>query len=145
MENQISIGFNSVPLFHCFTCQGIISPTASNCRFCGAPVDYEAASSAASQQARINKAINRARALGILAGLLPLFFLLSFFVLLGSPAFLALLAVFPMLLALWWIRYGTLSTEDRDLKKARGITLIALAFWGAVVAVYLAGPLLWWR
>jgi hypothetical protein len=142
MENEISIGFNQVPLFPCFTCQGIISPTASNCRFCGAPVDYEAARSAAGQQARANQALNRAKTLGILAGTLPMFFLLSFFALLGSRAFLALLVVFPMLLGLWWIRYGTLSTEDRGFKKARGISLIALAFWGAMAAVYLAVALL---
>ena len=138
MEKEISIAFNHLPLFACFTCKGIISPTASSCRFCGAAVDYDAARSAAGRQARINQAINRAKILGILTVALPVFFLLSFFLSLSSRAFLALLVVLPMLLALWWVLYGAISTEDRAFRKARGLTLIAGAFWGAVAAVYLA-------
>ena len=131
MANEIAVGHNHLPIYSCFTCKAFISPTASNCRFCGVPVDYEAARSAADQQARLNQAASRAKALRGLRGAFVLLFLLSLIVRRGPRTSLVLLVVLSMLLAFWWIRAGS-STANRDFRKARSPIFLALTVCGGM-------------
>ncbi|MCU1268556.1 MAG: hypothetical protein JWM21_4874 [Acidobacteria bacterium] len=127
VQSEIPYILEHLSLFPCFACREIISPTASNCRFCGAPVDYDAARFAAEQQTRLQQAKNRAKALRLLSGAFLVFLLFVLIAWRGPRTSLALLAVLPVLLAVRWIRPGNSSGGNRDFTKMRGHTLLALA------------------
>jgi len=87
---------------------------------------------AADQQARLNQAGSRAKALRGLLGAFVLLFLLSLIVRRGPRTSLVLLVVLSMLLAFWWIRAGNSSTANRDFRKARSLIFLALTVCGGM-------------
>lgn len=134
MANGLSItfGLNETKIFECPNCKQTIDTSAPQCRFCSALIDPEAAQSAASTMARINRACSDASYLKIAAGALPVFIVLifvPFLTWLGGFGSLFLLYAIPIGAVVWGIRFWSIKTEDPDFRRAkRTVLTVGTAF-----------------
>lgn len=127
-------------VFQCQNCREFINTSMSNCPYCGVAINFEAASAAADNQAKVAKACSDASYLKIMARAQVAFFLISWIPIIGGFAgwgFLFLLIVLPVLLVRWWVKYRNLQTADSDYKKAKRDTIIASVVWSALVVLWL--------
>jgi hypothetical protein len=118
----------------------------SSCRFCGAPVDYVAAQSAADLQDEINRACSDGNYLFIVARAMIVMYLISWIPVIGGVGgwgFLALLVAVPVMAIRWWVKYRKIQTVDPDYRTAKRRTIISIAIWGGMVIVWLIGAILY--
>ncbi len=111
----------------CSACGQTINTSMTQCRFCGEPLDAEAAAIAADQFALVNQAISDASFLRIMAGTEMTFFVLRFVPFLaglGGLGYLVLLLALPGMTARWWLRFGKLSSSDAEFIAARQNSLL---------------------
>ena len=123
--------------FPCPACSRIINESAENCRFCGTPVDREAAIAAADIQGRVNRACSDASYLRTVAVALFVFLGLSFIPLipLVGLGYLITFVVLAVLLMRWQLKYRNIPTKDSDYDKAMGQRNLAFILWIAAIAV----------
>ena len=131
--------------FPCQNCKEIINDSMTSCRYCSAPVDPQAAASAAALQARVNQACSDASYLKTAALVMWAFLGLSFvpFVPLVSWAFLVTFVAVVVLIVRWQLKFGRIKTEDPDYPRAkRSKNLAALLWLGALFLDFIIRPLL---
>ena len=122
----IDIGGN-LGIFECPKCKQTIDASASQCRFCSAPIDPAAAQVAAEKMAKINQACSdasflRTAAISILAFIVIMF--IPFITLLGVCGYYFLLFAVPFLSIRWWIRNHAIQTDDPDFRRAKLTVII---------------------
>lgn len=128
-------------IFECPNCKQTIDVSASQCRFCSAPIDPAAAQVAAEKMAKINQACSdasflRTAAISVLAFLVIMF--IPFITLLGVCGYYFLLVAVPFLSIRWWVRNHAVQTDDPDFRRAKWTVvvisvLILLPWMNAVV------------
>lgn len=130
----------SLQTFQCRNCLEIINPALTNCHYCGAVVETDAAQT----EPTLSQAAGDARILKLLARAELVFFVLSFFPYLSFAffGFLILLAGVPALCVRWWIKYRKLRSVGREYENARGDAVAAALLWSGVIAVWLAASVL---
>jgi hypothetical protein len=124
MSDGFTIGAASYAstLFPCPKCNETIDNTAATCRFCGQPVDHEAAVQAAELLSRINQAVSDASYMKSCALALPVFFVLRYVIFLsglGGIGFVGLSIALPIWALRWWLKYGKIKTNDAEFNRAR--------------------------
>ena len=68
----------------------------------------------------------------ILAGLVIAFFALSFIPFLGIVGVFGywfLLVAVPVMEVRWWVKFGTIRSDDPDFRRAKRAMLIAVGIW----------------
>jgi hypothetical protein len=138
MSDGFTIGaaMHAPTIFECPHCKETIDSTADSCRFCGAKVDHEAAQQAGVLMARINQACSDASYMKSTAVSIPVFFVLRFIPfasMLGGVGFIGLSFVVPIWAVRWWLKFGSIVSDDADFRKARSTVKIA----GILVSVVL--------
>lgn len=131
--------------FRCQNCKETINATTPKCRFCGTPVDRQAAVAAGEIQGRVNRACSDASYLKAAAMVMWALLGLSFIPIIpavGWGFLLTFIAVLVMLI-LWHIKFGDLQTGDEDYPQAKRDKNLALALWLAAIPVgFVLKPLL---
>jgi hypothetical protein len=117
--------------FPCPNCKEIINDSVMSCRYCGAPVDPQAAAEAAASQARVNQACSDASYLKTAALVMWAFFGLSFvpFIPLMFWAFVVTFFVVLVMIARWQLRFGRIQTDDPDYPRAKRSKNLAFLLW----------------
>ena len=131
--------------FPCPNCKEIINDSMASCRYCHAPVDPQAAATAAELQGRVNQACSDASYLRTAALVMWAFLGLSFipFVPLVSWAFLITFVVVLVMIIRWQLKFGGVKTEDPDYPRARRSKNLAALLWlGAFFVAFVIIPLL---
>jgi hypothetical protein len=149
MSEGFTIGAASYTstLFQCPKCNETIDNTAETCRFCGHPVDHESAVQAAEILSKINHACSDASYMKSSAAAMPVFFVLRylpFFSTLGGIGFTGLSVGVPIWALRWWLKYGSITSDDAEFLRARKTVKVvgfcALAvFLLLVVAPFMIG------
>jgi hypothetical protein len=129
-----TFNLTSVHVFPCPNCRETINTSMGQCQFCGATIDPAAAEQSAAATSRVSAAVSDASYLKIMAWSLLTFVVVMFIPLLGLVGVVGLVFVtyaLPVMCARWWIKYGSIKTDDADFPNARGtaiiITIIAAA------------------
>ena len=94
---------------------------------------------------RISQACSDASYLRVMLGLLLPFFGLIFvpmFSLIGAVGFWFLKIAIPIMLIVWWVKFGKIKTPDPDFSKARGTTFLVAGIW--FLAFVLTLPVFHW-
>jgi len=114
-----------VHVFPCPNCKQTINTSMQTCTFCSTPIDHNAAESSADVFAQVNQACSDASYLKILVGAAPTLYLAALFIpFIGFAAILGfrfLELAIPFLTVRWWIKFGSLKTDDSDFVRARRI------------------------
>lgn len=122
----------SIRVFECPSCSQTINTSLSQCPFCSAPIDGQAAEAAATHTTKVSQACNDASYVRILAGSLVVFWLLTivpFMGLVGIVGYYVLLVLVPVLAIRWWVRFSSLRADDPDYRRAKRNVRIALVIW----------------
>jgi hypothetical protein len=116
-------------IFPCTNCGEMIYSDSPTCRFCSAPVNRQAAETAADNQKEVNNAVNLAKWIRNTAGVL--WVLVAVGLLVGTARLGAIALDFgiPISLIYWQISFGGLKTADPDFAKTKSDRLIALLLW----------------
>jgi len=147
MSDGFTIGaaMHAPTIFECPQCKETIDSTADSCRFFGAKVDPEEAQKAAVLMARINQACSDASYMRSTAVSIPIFFVLRFIPfasMLGGVGFTGLSFVIPIWAIRWWLKFGSIVSDDSDFRKARGTVMIAGILVSAVLVLLVILPFL---
>ena len=128
-----TFNLTSVHVFPCPNCKETINTSMQQCEFCGAPIDSAAAEQSAAATSRVSASVSDASYLKIMAWSVLTFFLLMFLPLLGLAGVVGLVFVtyaLPVMCVRWWIKYGSIKTDDADFPRARlsAIIVTVIAF-----------------
>src|ERR1035438_3480440 len=132
MATNLSLS-SKVEVFPCPNCRQTINTSMHTCPFCSAAIDRTAADASAEVLAQVNQACSDASYLKIMAGSALTFFLVQFIPflgLVGALGFRFVEVALPFMSIRWWIRFGSLKTDDPDSARARRI-----AKWTAVGSI----------
>jgi hypothetical protein len=124
--------FGDIRTFPCPNCNEMINTSMEKCSYCSAPIDRALAEAAAEVQEKANSAYNDASVIRNMAAVMWVFFLVRFipFVsIVGWIGMLGLMAVVPIKLVLWQVKFGRIKTSDPDYKRAKMNRNIALLIW----------------
>ncbi len=113
----------------CPACGEMIYSSVTQCRFCSAPLDKEAAEAAATNQEAVNSACNQAKWIRHMAASMWVLLGVSLIFSAGQMGVFAFFFLIPASLIYWQIKFGRLKTADPDYQKARRDRLIALVLW----------------
>jgi hypothetical protein len=131
--------------FPCPHCKEIISDRATECRFCGAPVDPGVARLVAENQRKVNRAFSDSGYIRNAALLMWGLLLVSFipFIPGVGMGFLMAGGVVTFMLIRWFVMYGEVKTSDPDYQKARQSVYLSIVLLAAAIPVlFLVKPLL---
>jgi hypothetical protein len=118
---------SAVNVFPCPNCKETINTSMQQCSFCSAPIDHAAAEQSAAATSRISSACSDASYLKIMAWSLLTFFVLFLFPFLGLAGivgFWFLRIAIPVMCIRWWIKYGSVKTDDPDFSRARRAAIV---------------------
>jgi len=90
---------------------------------------------------KINQACSDASYLQIMAGTMLVFLLLAFLPLVGFVAiigFYFLIFAVPIMTIRWWVKFGKLTSDDADWRRAKRTIVISIAIWWAFVVLAVA-------
>ena len=135
MANSLSLTSTSTNagIFECPVCKQTIDASSIECRFCFAPIDPIAAGAAAEKMAKVNQACSDASFLRTMAFAFLAFIgimFIPFMGLLGLAGYWFLMFAVPFMSIRWWIKFGAIRVDDRDLKRAR-TTVIVVSILGS--------------
>ena len=140
--SSLRITPNLLPrIFPCPRCNQTIDTAAVQCPFCSAPIDPKLAEAAADRMAKVNQACSDASYLRIMAGSMLVFLLLSFLPLVGFVAmigFYFLVVAVPIMMIRWWVKFGSLTSDDSDWGRAKRTVLIATGIWSIFLILLMA-------
>jgi hypothetical protein len=124
-------------LFPCPKCNETIDNTAETCRFCGQPVDHEAALKAAQLLSKINQGCSDASYMKSCALAIPVFFVvryIPFVSTVGGVGCLGLSIGIPAWALIWWLKYGSIKVDDVDFIRARKtVRIVGICAFAAFV------------
>ncbi|AEU39016.1 hypothetical protein [Granulicella mallensis] len=118
---------SAVHVLPCPNCRETINTSVRQCPYCSALIDPAAAEVSAAATSRISAACSDASVLKIMAWMLvPFFFLqiVPFLGLAGVGGLLFLRVAIPAMAIRWWIRFGSIKTDDPDFVRAKRIAII---------------------
>ena len=123
--------------FRCPNCHEMINDSMTQCRYCSTPVDPGIAAMIADRQEKTNRACSDASYLKTAAIAMFVFLGLSFIPLLPVVywGFVITFVVVFVLLVMWQVRFGSLTTDDPDYKRAQRSKNIAM------IMLIIAAPL----
>jgi hypothetical protein len=104
-------------------------------------IDPKLAEAAADTMAKINQACSDASYLRIMAGSILVFLLLSLLPLVGFAAtigFYFLVVAVPIMTIRWWIKFGRLTSDESDWRRAKRTALISIGIWVIFVILLVA-------
>ena len=119
-------------VFQCPNCKQFINNSMTVCKFCSVELDPNLISGLVENQEKVNAAYNSASSLRTLAGAMWLVFFLSFIPILGffaSLGFYGIVIAIPILLIVWYVKYGNLKTTDAEFKTAKKYLYTAFFIW----------------
>jgi hypothetical protein len=135
----MSLLLGPIQVYDCPNCHQTINTSMTQCAYCSAVVDPQAAEAAAALTTKVSQACNDASYVRILAGSLIGFFLLylvPFMGLVGIVGYYFLLVLVPILAIRWWVKFSSIQTDDPDYRRARRNVMIALAIWAAFLLFF---------
>jgi hypothetical protein len=141
MAGPLSLS-STVEVFPCPNCHETINTSDRQCPHCSTPIDWSVAQSAAAETTRISQACSDASYLKIMGWTLGSFFLLMFLPLIGIAGYLGmwfLRFAIPVMCVRWWIKFGSIRTDDPDYTSARN-TATAISVLAALLLLGLVGP-----
>jgi hypothetical protein len=115
------------------------------CRFCSAPVDPQAASAAAENQSRVNRACSDASFLRTAAAAMFVLLALSVVPFISLITYLGFIITFFVVLVLiirWQIRFGRLETSDVDYQRAKRLRNFSLVLWLIAIPLFIVRDIL---
>jgi hypothetical protein len=124
---SLTVADGNLGIFECPACKQTIDASSTQCRFCSAPVDPEAAQVAAEKMAKLNQACSDASYLRTAAISIFVFFgvmFIPFVSLLGLVGYYFLLIAVPVLAIRWWVKFGGIQADDSDFRRARGTVIV---------------------
>ena len=130
---------DSIRVFECPSCRQTINTSLTQCPYCFAPIDRQAAEAAAALTTRVSQACSDASYVRILAGSLIAFWLLTivpFMGLVGVVGYYVLLVLVPGLAIRWWVRFSSLRSVDPDYYRAKRNVGIALVIWVVFLLIF---------
>jgi hypothetical protein len=129
MANSLSLTSTAgnAGIIECPVCKQTIDASATQCRFCSAPIDPAAAEAAAETMARVNQACSdasflRTMAISILVFLGVMF--IPFMTWLGICGYYFLMFAVPFMTIRWWVKFHAIRCDDRDFKRARTTVIV---------------------
>lgn len=131
--------------FPCPNCNEIINDSMQTCRFCSAPVDPQAASAAAENQSRVNRACSDASFLRTAAAAMFVLLALSVVPFISLITYLGFIITFFVVLVLiirWQIKFGRLQTGDVDYQRAKRMRNVALVLWLVAIPLFVIRDIL---
>lgn len=131
---------SAVHVLPCPNCGETINTSVQQCPFCSAPIDAVAAEVSAAATSRISQACSDASYRKVMAWSLVTFFFLMFvpFVgLAGAVGLWFLRIAIPVMVVRWWIKFGSIKTDDPDFARAKRAAIIVgiVALLGLASAV----------
>ncbi len=123
---------SDLKVFQCPNCKKFINNTSTVCKYCSLELDLELISSLVTNQEKVDTAYNSASKLRIMAGTMWAFFFLSLIPFWGfvfSWAFYVVVILIPVLLVVWYVRYGSLKTLDPEFNTAKKYIYTAFFIW----------------
>jgi hypothetical protein len=129
MANSLSLTStaSNTGVFECPVCKQTIDSSSTQCRFCSATIDPAAAEAAAEKMAKVNQACSDASFLRTMAITILVFLgfmFVPFLSILGIAGYWFLMFAVPFMTIRWWIKFGSIRAEDRDLKRARTTVIV---------------------
>jgi len=133
-----AIAQEKVRVFQCQSCKEYINTSMTECKFCGAAVDYNVAQVEGAVQSQTGNACSDASYLKIMSRVTVTVYLLSWLPIAGwlGIAFLVLMIIIPIMGIRWWVKYASIKTTDPDYKAARKSVLVAMIIWAALLVVW---------
>jgi endogenous inhibitor of DNA gyrase (YacG/DUF329 family) len=127
-------------VFPCPNCKETINTTLQQCPFCSATIDLAVAEDSAAATSRISQACSDASYLKVMAWSLLTFFFLTlapFLSLAGVVGLWFLRIAIPVMLIRWWIKFGSIRTDDPDFARAKraAITVGIVALLALVTGI----------
>jgi hypothetical protein len=116
-----------VQVFPCPHCKETINTSVQQCPFCSVTIDRASAEDSAAATSRISQACSDASYLKVMTWSLLTFFLVMFipFITLAGVVGLWFLRIaIPVMLVRWWIKYGSIKTNDSDFARAKKAVII---------------------
>lgn len=134
-----AMDLGKVQVFRCPNCQEFINTSLTECSFCHATVDVQAAQMAADAQGHAAQAYSDASVLKIMARAFLTLYLLSWIPIIGGfagwGAFFLSIAV-PIMFLRWWKKHASVQSADPDYPKAKKMSFVAMAFWGGTMVLW---------
>jgi hypothetical protein len=129
MANNLSLTSTSTNagIFECPVCKQTIDSSSTKCRFCSATIDLAAAELAAEKMAKVNQACSDASFLRTMAITILVFLgfmFVPFLSILGISGYWFLMFAVPFMTIRWWVKFGAIRADDRDLKRARTTVIV---------------------
>lgn len=129
MANSLSLTSTSsnAGIFECPVCKQTIDSSSTKCRFCSATIDPAAAELAAEKMAKVNQACSDASFLRTMAITILVFLgfmFVPFLSILGISGYWFLMFAVPFVTIRWWVKFGAIRADDRDLKRARTTVIV---------------------
>jgi len=118
---------SAVHVLPCPNCGETINTSVQQCPFCSTPIDPAAAEVSAAATSRISQACSDASYLKILAWALVTFFcqiFVPFLGLVGIVGLWFLRIAIPVMVVRWWIKFGSIKTDDPDFARAKRAAII---------------------
>lgn len=123
---------SDLKVFQCPNCKQFINNLSSVCKYCSVELDQRMISGLVEGQERVDVAYNSASKLRILAGGMWGLFFLSFVPFIGyvvSWIFYVVVILIPVMLVVWYIRFGNIRSLDPEFKTARKYLFSAFFIW----------------
>lgn len=127
--------------FQCPNCKEYVNADSTVCRFCKSPIDAATAQLAAEQQQSINTACNSASMVRNFAAAMWVGFFVRLIPFVSWPGTIIMwlgLLVVPIWSLIWWIKYGRIGSDDRDLKRAKRNLTVSIGLWILLIAAIVA-------
>ena len=123
---------SDIKVFQCPNCKQFINNTMTVCKYCSIQLDANLISGLIVGQEKADAAYNAASKLRILSGAMWVFFFVGFVPFLGyvaTWAFYVIAVLIPILLLVWYAKYGNLKTIDAEFKTAKKYLHTAFFIW----------------
>jgi hypothetical protein len=126
MAGTLSLS-STVQVFPCPSCKETINTSMLECPFCSTHIDHAAADVSAAATSRISQACSDASYLKVMAWSWLTFIVVMFIPLVGLAGFVGLLflrVAIPVMVVRWWIKFGSIKTDDRDFARAKRAAIV---------------------
>ncbi len=124
----------------CQNCLEFSDSSLTNCRYCGAVIDFDPLPVEEQVQSKFAQACRDGNLLMVMSRALAVCFIaltFSFLTTLALAGFLILLVAVPLMQVRWWMKYGRLPAENMAYQQARREAIVSAVVWCGVLLVWL--------